>query len=61
MRISIGQKLTLSYLLLALLVGVLGFVGYSNMRETGKQADVMTKGPMDNQKIDCLRRPTVSG
>ena len=42
-RISIGQKLTLSYLLLALLVGVLGFVGYSNMRETRKQVDVMRR------------------
>ena len=43
MKISIGQKLTLSYLLLALLVGVLGFVGYSNMRETGKQVAVIRR------------------
>ena len=42
MRISIGQKLTLSFLLVALLVGLLGFVGYSNMRETAKQVDVIT-------------------
>lgn len=41
MRVSIGQKLTLSFLLVALLVGVLGIVGYSNMRETGKQVDVI--------------------
>ena len=41
MRISIGRKLTISYLLVALLVGVLGVIGYSNMRETGKQVDVI--------------------
>ena len=43
MRVSIGQKLTLSFLLVALLVGVLGIVGYSNMRATGKQVDVITE------------------
>ncbi len=43
MRMSIGQKLTLSFLLVALLVGVLGIVSYSNMRETGKQVDVITE------------------
>jgi len=43
MRVSIGQKLTLSFLLVALLVGVLGFVGYSNMKETEKDIDVITK------------------
>jgi len=34
MRISIGQKLTISFLSMALLVGIVGIVGYSNMRTT---------------------------
>ncbi|MCH8297303.1 MAG: HAMP domain-containing protein [Chloroflexi bacterium] len=43
MRISIGQKLTLSFLLVSLLVGILGFVGFTNMMETAKQIDVITE------------------
>ena len=41
MTISLKLKLTVSFLLVALLVGVLGIVGYSNMRETAKQVDVI--------------------
>lgn len=51
MRVSIGQILTLSYLLLALLVGVLGFVGYANTRETGKQVDVIQKESIKDNGI----------
>ena len=40
MRIGIGQKLTGSFLIVALLVGVLGYIGYSNSRDTAKQANV---------------------
>ena len=40
---SIRRKLTLSFLLIALLVGVLGFIGYSNMKEISKQVDVITR------------------
>ena len=41
MRLTIGQKLTFSFVLVALLVGVLGILGYFNMRETGNQVDVI--------------------
>jgi len=40
-RVSIGKKLSLGFLSLALLVGALGFVGYSNLSETGNQTDVI--------------------
>lgn len=43
MRTSIGRKLTLSYLLVALLVAVVGFVGFSNMSDTASHVDVITK------------------
>ena len=41
MRVNIGQKLTLSFLLVALLVGVLGFVGYSGMKDAADHVEVM--------------------
>jgi len=43
MRVSIGQKITISFLLVALLVGLLGFLGYSNMKATAKQVEVITQ------------------
>ena len=41
MRVTIGQKLTLSFLLVALLVGVLGLIGYFNTKETAKDVEVI--------------------
>ena len=41
---SIRTKLILSFLLIALLVGVLGVFGYSNLKNTSKQVDVITEG-----------------
>ena len=40
---NIRTKLTLSFLLVALLVGVLGFFGYSNLKDTANQVDVITE------------------
>ncbi len=37
LTVSVGQKLTLSFLSLAIMVGVLGFLGYSSMRKTAEQ------------------------
>ena len=38
---NIRQKVNISFLLFALLVGVLGILGYYNMRETERQVDVI--------------------
>ena len=43
MRVSIRKKLTLSFLMVALLVGVLGFFGYSNLKDTANQVAVITE------------------
>ena len=40
---SIRKKLTSSFLLVALLVGVLRFFGYSNLKDTANQVDVITE------------------
>lgn len=40
---SIRTKLILSFLLIALLVGVLGVFGYSNLNDTSNQVDVITE------------------
>jgi len=41
MRLSIGQKLTLSFLFVALLFGPVGYIGYSNMSKTARQVQAM--------------------
>lgn len=41
MRLTIVQRLTISFLLIAVLVGVLGIVGYSNTREIEKLVKVI--------------------
>ena len=48
MRLGIRQKLTISYLLIALFVGLLGFVSYYGFKGTAQQSDVITKLEVPN-------------
>ena len=48
MRLSIRQKLTISYLLIALFVGFLGFVSYYEFKDAAQQSQVITKLEVPN-------------